>query len=282
MDRGDWQATVHGGAKSWTQLSARTHTHTHRMALSDQMLTKAKKDVCRDRKREYREAKTIFHAKRDRQTCRIRTELSLFILSSYSLWVLTMLSSWFQSFLKSRWTLSSHTLGATPTSFPQRSSLAEADQKHISVQFSSVAQSYPTLWDPMGCNTPAVSPGVCSNSCTSSQWCHPTISSSVIPLSSCLQSFPASGSFPISQFFKSGSQSIGASALASVLPMNIQDWFPLGLTALISLQSKGLCYFNQRVLLRHRPNCLGSTLLTLLGAQIRQGQCPHQPHHTSP
>ena len=122
-----------------------THTHTHRMALSDQMLTKAKKDVCRDRKREYREAKTIFHAKRDRQTCRIRTELSLFILSSYSLWVLTMLSSWFQSFLKSRWTLSSHTLGATPTSFPQRSSLAEADQKHISVQFSSVAQSYPTL-----------------------------------------------------------------------------------------------------------------------------------------
>ena len=88
-------------------------------------------------RREYREANTIFHAKRDRQTYCIRTELSLFfILSSYTLWVLTMPSSWFQSFLKSRWTLSFHTLGATPTSFPQTSSLAEADQKHISVQFS--------------------------------------------------------------------------------------------------------------------------------------------------
>ena len=73
-----------------------------------------------------------------------------------------------------------------------------------------------------------------------SQWCHPTISSSVLPFSSCLQSFPASGSFPISRLFASGSQSIGALASASVLPMNIQDWFPLGLIGLISLQSKGL------------------------------------------
>ena len=73
-----------------------------------------------------------------------------------------------------------------------------------------------------------------------SQWCHPTISSSVIPFSSCLQSFPASGSFPTSQFLASGGQSIGALASASVLPMNIQDWFPLGLTGLISLQSKEL------------------------------------------
>ena len=77
----------------------------------------------------------------------------------------------------------------------------------------------------------------CSNSCPSSRWCHPTISSSVVPFS-CLQSFPASGSFPMSQFFPSGVQSIGASA--SVLPVNIQDWFPLGLTSLISLQSKEL------------------------------------------
>ena len=84
------------------------------------------------------------------------------------------------------------------------------------------------------------SPGVCSNSCPSSRWCHPTISSSVIPLSSCLQSFLASGSFPMSQFFTSGGQSIGTSTSASVLPMNIQDWFSLGLTVLISLQSKGL------------------------------------------
>ena len=86
---------------------------------------------------------------------------------------------------------------------------------------------------------PSPTPGACSNSCPSSKWCHPTISSSVIPFSSCLQSFPASGSFLVSQFFTSGGQSIGASASASVLPMNIQNWFPLGLTCLI-LQFKGL------------------------------------------
>ena len=82
------------------------------------------------------------------------------------------------------------------------------------------------------CSLPA--PRACSNSCSLSQWCHPTISSSVIPFSSYLQSFPASESFPVSQFFISGGQSIGASASASVLPMNIQDWFPLELTGLIS------------------------------------------------
>ena len=86
---------------------------------------------------------------------------------------------------------------------------------------------------------PSPTPRACSNSCPLSQWCHPTISSSVVPFSSCFQSFPASGSFPMSQFFTSGGTSIGASALASVLPMNIQDWFPWGLTGLISLQSKG-------------------------------------------
>ena len=76
--------------------------------------------------------------------------------------------------------------------------------------------------------------------CPLSRWCHPTISSSVIPFSSCPQSFPASGSFPVSQFFASGGQSAGASASASVLPMNIQDWSPLGWTSWISLQFKGL------------------------------------------
>ena len=85
---------------------------------------------------------------------------------------------------------------------------------------------------------PSPSPGVCSNSCPLSQWCHPATSSSVIPFSSCLQSFPASRSFPMSWLFTSGSQSIRASA--SVLPMNIQGWFPLRLTGLISLLSKGL------------------------------------------
>ena len=87
---------------------------------------------------------------------------------------------------------------------------------------------------------PSPTPEVYSNSCPLSQWCHPTISSSVIPFSSCLQSFPASGSFPMSQFFASGGQSIGVSASVSVLPMNIQDWFPLGWTGWISLLSKGI------------------------------------------
>ena len=79
---------------------------------------------------------------------------------------------------------------------------------------------------------PSPTPGACSNSCPSCQGCHPTISSSVVPFSSCLQSFIASGSFPMSQVFPSGGQSIGASASVSVLPMNIQDWFPLGLTVI--------------------------------------------------
>ena len=84
------------------------------------------------------------------------------------------------------------------------------------------------------------SPGVCPSSCSLNWWCHPTISSSVVPFCSCLQSFPASGSFPMSWLFASDCQSIGASASASVLPMSIQNWFPLGLTSLVFLQSKGL------------------------------------------
>ena len=112
-------------------------------------------------------------------------------------------------------------------------------------QLSSVAQSCLTLCNPMDCSIPGFpcpspTPGVCSDSCLLSPWCHPTVSSSIIPFTSCLQSFPASGSFPMSQFFASGGQSIRASVSASVLPMNIQDWFPLWLTGWISLQSKGL------------------------------------------
>ena len=113
-----------------------------------------------------------------------------------------------------------------------------------SVQFSHSVES--NFLQPHGlqcarhpCLSPT--PGVDSNSCPLSRWCHPTISSSVvIPFSSCLQSFPASGSFQISHFFASGGQSTGVSASASVLPVNIQDWFPLGWTGWISLQSKGL------------------------------------------
>ena len=110
-----------------------------------------------------------------------------------------------------------------------------------SVQFSSSVISgslWPQELQHARLPCPSPTPRACSNSCSLSQWCHPTISSSVIPFSFCLQSFPVSGSFPMSQFFTSGDQSIGVSA--SVLPMNIQDWFPLGWTGWISLQSKGL------------------------------------------
>jgi len=98
------------------------------------------------------------------------------------------------------------------------------------------------LWDPMDCRLPCLSPtlGACSNSCPLSRWCYPTISSSVIPFSSCLQSFPASEFFPMSRLLASSGQNIRASDSVSVPPTNIQDWFPLGLTGWIYLQSKGL------------------------------------------
>ena len=103
---------------------------------------------------------------------------------------------------------------------------------------------------------PSPTARACWNSCPSSWWCHPTISSSVIPFSSCLESFSASGSFPMSPFFTLGSQSIGASASASVLPMNIQDWFPLGVTGLISLLSKGLSrVFSNTTVQKHQFFC---------------------------
>ena len=113
----------------------------------------------------------------------------------------------------------------------------------ISVQFScSVVSDSLRPHGLQHARLPCPSPtaGSYLNSCPPCRWCHPTISSSVVPFSSCPQSFPASGSFPMSQFFTSSSQSIGVSASASVLPMNIQDWFPLRWTGWISLKSKGL------------------------------------------
>ena len=114
----------------------------------------------------------------------------------------------------------------------------------VSVEFSSVTQSCPTL-QPYGLQharppCPSLSPRVSSNSCPLSQWCYLTISSSATPLSSCPRSFSESGSSPVSQFFTPGGQSIGALASASVLPLNIQGWFPLGLTGLVFLQLKGI------------------------------------------
>ena len=128
-----------------------------------------------------------------------------------------------------------------------------------SVQFSCSVMTN-SLW-PHGlqhAKLPCLSPTPwpCLNSCPLRWWCHSTISSSVVPFSPCLQSFPASGAFLISQFFASGGQSIGISASASILPMNIQDWFPLGLTGCISLQPKGLSrVFSNTTVLKHQFFC---------------------------
>ena len=126
------------------------------------------------------------------------------------------------------------------------------------VQFSCSVMS-DSLW-PHGLQharppCPSPTPGAYSNSCPSNRWCHLTISSSVVPFSSCLQSFPASGSFQMSQFFALGVQSIGISVSASILPMNIQDWFPLGWPGWISLQSKWLSrVFSNTTVQKHQFN----------------------------
>ena len=113
--------------------------------------------------------------------------------------------------------------------------------------------SWPQALQHAGLPCPSPTPGIYSNSCPFGCWCHPTISSSVIPFSSHLQSFPASGSFQMSHFFASGGQNIGVSASASVLLMNIQDWFPLKLTGLISLQPKGLSrVFSNTIVQKHQ------------------------------
>ena len=130
-------------------------------------------------------------------------------------------------------------------------------QNNISVQFSHSVMS--DSLRPHGSQhakppCPSPTPRVYSNSCPLSHWCHPTISSSAILFSSCLQSFPASGSFQMSQFFTSGGQSIGVST--SILPMNTQDWFPLGWTGWISLQSKGLSrVFSNTKVQKHQFFC---------------------------
>ena len=132
-----------------------------------------------------------------------------------------------------------------------------------SVQFSCSVMS--DFYNPMDCSTPGFPihhqlPEL-SNSCPSSQWCHPTISSSVVPFSSCIQSFPASGSFPVSQLFASGGQSVGVSATASVLSMNSQGWFPVGLTGWISLLSKGpLRVFSNTTVQKHQFFCAWPSL----------------------
>ena len=151
---------------------------------------------------------------------------------------------------KNTWYLTAIGLQPLPMVRPEKGS-SECENRIVGpdrwVQFSSVQFSpsgvSDTLWayGLQHVRLPCPStPRACSNSSSSSWWCHPTILSSVIPFFSCLQSCPASGSFSMRQYFQSGGQNIGVSASASVLPMNIQDWFPLGWTGWISLQSKGL------------------------------------------
>ena len=126
-----------------------------------------------------------------------------------------------------------------------------------SVQLLSHGRLFATPWTAARQASLSPAPRACSNSCPWSQWCHPTISSSVVPFSSHLQSFPASGSYPMTQFFTSGDQSIGVSASGSVFPMNIKHWFPLGLTSLISLQSKGLSrVFSNTTVQKHQFSVL--------------------------
>ena len=144
------------------------------------------------------------------------------------------------------------------------SSVHGASQARILIQFSHSVMSN-SLWthEPQHARLPCPLPtaGVYPNPCPLSQWFHPTISSSVVPFSSCPQSSPASGSFPMSQFFSSGGQSIGVSASTSVLPVNIQDWFPLGLTGLISLQSSLLQQHSLKAaILQHSAFLYGPTL----------------------
>ena len=124
----------------------------------------------------------------------------------------------------------------------------------ISAQFScSVMSDSVTPWTAARLPCPSPTPRACSNSCLLSRWCHPTISSSAVPLSSRLQSFPPSGSFPMSQLFAWGGQSIGVSASASILSMNPQDWSPLGWTGWIFLQSKGLSrVFSNTTIQKHQ------------------------------
>ena len=147
--------------------------------------------------------------------------------------------------------------------FPEQrlSFLLSALTSFLGPQFSRSVMS-DSLW-PHGLQharlpCPSPTPGACSNSCPLSQWCHPTISSSVVPFSSCPQSFPASGPFPMSQFSASSGQIIGVSALASILPMSIQDWFPLGWTCLTSLQAKG--FSRVSITTVQKRQCLGAQL----------------------
>ena len=132
---------------------------------------------------------------------------------------------------------------------------------------------------------PSPTPRACSNSCPSSRWCHPAVSSYVVPFSSCLQSSPASGSFPVSHFFTSGGQNIGASASASVLPMTIRDWFPLGLAGWISLgprdTQESFFFFKLYITVLVLPNIKMNPPQVYMCSPSRTPLPPPSPFHPS-
>ena len=157
---------------------------------------------------------------------------------------------------------SKRTLSGDDTKNQRGSQAPESSKKsrtlnYSSIQSPSLVQLFVTPWT-AACQASLsiTNSGVHPNPCPLSRWCHPAISSSAVPFSSCPQSFPVSGSFPMSQLFTSGGQSIGVSASASVLPMNTQGWSPLGWTGWISLQSKGLSrVFSNTTVRKHQFFC---------------------------
>ena len=151
--------------------------------------------------------------------------------------------------------------------------------KSVQFKFSRSVMS-DSLWPHESQRTrppcPSQTPGIYSNTCPLSWWFHPAISSSVVPFSSCPQSLPASGSFPMSQLFAWGGQSIGVSASASVFPMNTQDWSALGWTGWISLQSKGL----SRVFSNTTVQSINSSVLSFLHSPTLTSICDHWKNHS--
>ena len=244
MDGGAWQAAVHGVAEGRTWLSTQTkytNTHTPRANISHST---------------HKPYTRLIHKLTDSYiptthipTTHTDTHTSDKLYVSHSTHKHTTLHT---AHTQTHWLANTQTCTQIHTFTPHTLHIYKhkTPANHDTHTHTSSVQSVMSdSWLPC----PSPTPRTYSNSCPLSRWCHPTISSSVVPFSSSLQSFPASGSFPMTQFFASGGQSIGVSASATVLPMNIQGWFPLWWTCWISLQSKGLSrVFSNTTVQKHK------------------------------